>query len=145
MCVLLCFVSLCCVSSLAAGEIPWASRQGHEDGWTAPPQVMDGEFGDVAREIVSFSEGLRRALSQGLKDNESQCFEDFESLFNTTDPFWNVSQGELALDAFGKPGPNIVYGNVHLVGSFDECLDIGEGLTKYCVISLSNILPTCHF
>ena len=143
----LCFISLW-VSSLVAGEIPWASRQGREDGWTSPPRGSEGEFEDIAREMASLAESLLQVLWPGLDGlrDESQCLVDFDKMFNTTDPFSNVSQGALALDAFGKPGPNILYGNIHLAGSYDECLDIGGGgLTKYCVLSLNITQPNVTF
>ena len=85
-------------------KIPGARRQGYDER-TAMPRGMEGEFEEIAREMASLAVGLGQVLSQELRDdaNESQCLEDFDLLFNTTDPFWNVSQGALALDAFGKP------------------------------------------
>lgn len=149
----LCF-SLCLwISNVgAAGEIPWAHRKGPANGAdngrflqsTAKGSSFNPSF-NVERTIAAVTESFRRVFSQHFDGStisetayESQCTVDFQKLFNTTD--YNnpahPTKGLLAIDALGKPGSNILNGNTHFVGSFDECLDIGEGLTKYCTIYL---------
>lgn len=146
----LCFYLFLWISSVgAAGEIPWAARKGPAaDGRFAQNAAKGGNFNasfNVERALAAVAESFRRAFSGQFDGStisetayESQCTFDFEKLFNTTDhnnPA-HPTKGWLAVDALGKPGPNILNGNTHFVGSFDECVDIGEGLTKYCTIYL---------
>jgi peptidoglycan/LPS O-acetylase OafA/YrhL len=125
---LVCFVSLW-VTSLAAGEIPWVNRLGQ--GAATLPLQGGPRFDD---------DGFRQVLSQALDDlnddaSESQCSEDFQLVMLQ------------ALDAFGKPGPDIFGGNVHFAGSYDECLDIAKDFMKYCVLSINttvSLLPAIY-
>ena len=138
-------------AAVAASEIPWAERL--HGGW--PPQMGDGFSAatrdaryrqqlaaevDVARVMATVSDSFRQRLlthAQGV--GESQCQEDFSTLFKMKDGS-NASKGTEALDALGKPGPYILQGNLHLTGSFDECLAIGEGLTQFCGVSLTLVV-----
>lgn len=146
-------VALCLwISSVeGAGEIPWANRKGlgAANGPLAQPSAMGSNF-NVERALVAVTESFRRAFSEQIEGSaatetayKSQCTVDFEVLFNTTDSsnLYHPTKGWLAVDALGKPGSNILNGNTHFVGSFDECLDIGEGLTKYCTIYLEINTP----
>jgi peptidoglycan/LPS O-acetylase OafA/YrhL len=93
---------------------------------------------------TNFAEVLR-SLTEALHETQrsrgdsslaaTQCEKDFQAMLQDKDA-QNISKGERALDAFGKPGPYILEGNLRLTGSFDECLDIAGELTKFCILPL---------
>ena len=142
------------VSCLAAGEVPWArlnmGAQDLPEAGISRGATVDENAGRV---LVSFSESFQRFLTQRFRNtsdgsaqepppytayaNESQCLDDFTTLFDT--PGHNslgLSLGDQAVDALGKPGSDILGGNMYMYGSYDECFDIGEDLVQYCAVPL---------
>ena len=106
---------------------------------------------NAGRVFVSFSESFQRFLTQRFRSTlegnahdpppytayESQCLDDFTTLFNTSgDNSLGLSLGDQAVDALGKPGSDILGGNMYMYGSYDECLDIGKDLVQYCAVPL---------
>ena len=72
------------------------------------------------------------------QDYVSQCLLDFAALFNTPGKnYFKASKGLEAVDALGKPGSNILHGNIQMWGAFDECLSIGEGLIQYWLVPIN--------
>ena len=142
-----CVVLVTVLAAVAGSDIPWARslfslREDIYDDFSAAPS---GEEADVAEIMTVVSESFRQLLMQqkyGGREveaaDESQCQRDFAVMFNTTDDntVFQASKGTQAADAMGKPGPYILQGNIHFTGSYDECLAIGEGWTKFCVVSL---------
>ena len=101
---------------------------------------------DDARENAIVGLSLGPSLGEMIQPEErfalkqSQCLQDFSSLFNTTDHLTGLSLGALALDASGKVGSGIHRGNTYALGDYDGCLDVGErheGTVKYCIVPVS--------
>ena len=101
---------------------------------------------DDARENAIVGLSLGPSLGETIQPEErfalkqSQCLQDFSSLFNTTDHLTGLSLGALALDASGKVGSGIHRGNTYALGDYDGCLDVGErheGTVKYCIVHVS--------
>ena len=140
------------VSCLAAGEVPWARlNMGAQDLPTAGISRGATVDENAGRVLMSFSESFQHFLTQRFRNTsdgsaqesppytayESQCLDDFTALFDT--PGHNslgLSLGDQAVDALGKPGSDILGGNMYMYGSYDECLDIGEDLVQYCAVPL---------
>ena len=142
------YLVLWTLDGVVAYEIPRAAGEAA----FVPAAAADGKAGnnidgfefDPASVLLSVSDTFRHVLSQ-INNNtedeayESQCLADFSTLFKLKDnnTVFHASKGTQAVDALGKPGPNLLYGNLHFVGSFDECMDIGEGYTQFCVTSMN--------
>ena len=101
---------------------------------------------DDAHENAIVGLSLGHSLGETIPPEErfalkqSQCLQDFSSLFNTTDHQTGLSLGALALDASGKVGSGIHRGNTYALGDYDGCLDVGErheGTVKYCIVPIS--------
>ena len=74
------------------------------------------------------------------REHVSQCLLDFSALFNMPgENYFKAPKGLEAVDALGKPGSNILYGNTQMWGAFDECLSIGEGLIQYWLVPINII------
>jgi peptidoglycan/LPS O-acetylase OafA/YrhL len=133
----------------AGSEIPWAPSQGRPS-WPDVAATLASSSsstrraqgrGNVSEALASVSHAFRHVLTQPLSEGVavSQCRTDFFALLISPDhnnPF-NASKGAEAIDAMGKPGTYILQGNLRFYGSFDECLNIGGHLTKYCVVPLN--------
>ena len=123
---------LCATLSTEAAEVSWEElRERADAGRTATKQ--DAEF------VAVLTDAFRRVLTQRYgRDGAApsdQCGDDFAALFQEMDA-GNFSKGEMAVDAMGKPGSYILQGNLHITGSFDECLDIEGRLTQFCTLPL---------
>ena len=71
----------------------------------------------------------------------SACLDDFSKLFLTLGKD-GVSLGFRAVDALGKPGSDILDGNIYMYGSLDECLDIGRRVKYWLApVALVEIEP----
>ena len=69
---------------------------------------------------------------------DSRCLTDFETLLSIPGHnVFNASKGVEAIDAFGKPGSDLLFGNVQLLGAFDECLNIGGDYVEYWAVPLN--------
>ena len=62
------------------------------------------------------------------------CTQEFSKLLNS-------SSGLKLIDSMGKPGSDILNGNVYWVGSFDECFEVGEDVVKYCLLPAALLEP----
>ena len=147
------FLSLWVSSFAALDEVPWARLNGA--GRTAhlmrAPEDGEGHTGNAAdtMQILTSTWGsfhrvfaeLENATKDHVRDYESQCLEDFRTLFSIKSETVNVSKGTQAIDALGKPGSNILFGNLQMLGSFDECFDIGEDLIQYWVVPFNLVVP----
>lgn len=148
--VLLVFVSSSFIFDPVVGQgAPWVP---HFPGNVSLPAFQRGAVHRHAAEMVtSFTSTFRSLLvaeetthgssSSSVRSpfQNSQCFSDFESLFDIK-TVGNLTQGDVALDAMGKPGPYILQGNLRVTGSFDECLGIGSGLTQYCLLPIIPVI-----
>ena len=101
-----------------------------------PAAVSDG-FQTLFTELVAASRPETANDSAATAAYESQCLTDFEALMGVPgDNIFGATKGMEAIDAMGKPGPNILYGHLTMAGSFDECLNIGEHYVKYWAASI---------
>ena len=114
---------------------------------TVKDSDLGGVLGIVSEVLAQFwSQELPRLLADNGSDDEidgarsrvtqydSQCLRDFAQLFQAYgDVPYNLSLGFQAIDAFGKPGSDILEGNMNAYGSFDECFEIGEDIVQYIV------------
>ena len=64
----------------------------------------------------------------------SECRDGWAELFDISDNT-GTSNGERALDAFGKIGAGYFEGNTYAMGSYDECFSISN--TQYCLTELT--------
>ena len=158
------FISL----AAAVNEAPWAQqangRYGAGVGWILPStKAVPAPTGDtpvsevdMRRILAATFDSFERVFTDlqsskaHARDYESQCLIDFASLFATPgENVFQVSKGMEAVDALGKPGSNILYGNLQWLGSFDECFNVvGENLMQYWVVPLNITLqpfPTVQF
>ena len=97
---------------------------------------------DARRVLEATSASFERILTDfqntSFRNYVSQCLLDFAALFNTPGKnYFQASKGLEAVDALGKPGSNIIYGNIQMWGAFDECLSIGEGLIQYWLVPIN--------
>ena len=69
----------------------------------------------------------------------SRCLMDFSSLFSSSSE-GDTCKGYKMLDASGRPGQYILGGNFRITGSFDECLNIKDGLTQYYILPVLPLL-----
>ena len=100
----------------------WARFWSHE-----LPELLAGKATDWSDEDVDDARSRETQY-------DSQCLRDFAQLFQTYgDVSYNLSLGFQAIDAFGKPGSDILEGNMIAYGSFDECFAIGEDKVQYIV------------
>ena len=111
-------------------------------GNTAYHRPLDGFY--MRRVLESTSASFERVFTdfQNVsflkQDYVSQCLLDFAALFNTPGKnYFEVSKGLETVDALGKPGSNIIYGNFRMWGAFDECLSIGEDLIQYWLVPIN--------
>ena len=146
---LLCVTASLCVLCSALGEAPWAlpDRAAQDIPVGSIADTIDENAGRV---LLSVSQSFQHFLKQRFRTitegnlqtlqyaYESQCLDDFATLFSTTgDNAFGASLGYQAIDALGKPDSNIFGGNLYMYGSFDECFDIGEDLVQYCLAPLN--------
>ena len=128
-----------CVSTTAVeatgSHIPWAEQRPFTS-LVDPATVSSNHLVDVA-DLVSraFRPDATQRLRNAAALKQDSCLTDFLILLGTNDSK-NVSKGEQVLDATGKPGSYILQGNLHITGSFDECLDIEGFVSHYCVFPL---------
>ena len=105
----------------------------------AHPQHTNVVTEDMAVALRGVSAAIQEAVPRTQRacndTSPLQCECDFILMFQDKDA-QNISKGERALDAFGKPGPYILEGNVRLTGSFDECLNIRGDMTQFCILPL---------
>ena len=138
---------LVCLSAVLAeardggSHIPWAEPPffSSVSASFSSPALGDGSSRHLAYLADHVSHFFRRyATTQRFRNVSAllQCLADFQTLFLRKGNLMNVSKGYEVLDASGKPGPYILGGNLHITGSFDECLNIEGGLTQYCILPL---------
>lgn len=82
--------------------------------------------------IMDTLDGLPQQIYRNLQNTSSNCGRDFGTLSETSQKVafsavglnLTVSQALLAVDASGKPVPEILQGNIQFKGGFDECMSL---------------------
>ena len=122
--------------SKVGSQLPtWAVNPLQPDPYhPATLKVGQTNFAEVLRDLSAALQETQRSRGDSSLAG-TQCANDFKAMSQDKDA-QNISKAERALDAFGKPGPYILEGNLRLTGSFDECLDITGELTKFCILPL---------
>ena len=128
--------------------VPWVRPSGKiNEEWNMP--ASNAPPGDARRMLMTTSESFEHVFTELNKYSTasetahlpgyfSQCLLDFAVLLNKPgDNVFQASLGLEAIDALGKPGSNVLYGNLQLLGGFDECFNIGEDLIKYWLVPMN--------
>ena len=93
---------------------------------------------ELSQQLLNEANSLPEYIQTAMKNSSTNCSSAWASLSNATQlvrfsPIYsiNVSKSVVAMDACGKPVPEILLANFQFKGGYDECMDIDTSMFSF--------------